>query len=111
MNIESKTQYDIGQSVYLITEEPTSNDWYCDCSKWYVYDTRYDLEQRVIAREIKQIRLSVSKWHDKPISHEVEYSFRDPWAATQTWYRPEDIFLTVEEAQVECDKRNKKKEW
>jgi hypothetical protein len=110
MNIECTTQYDIGQSVYLITEEPSTNDWFCDWSKWYVYNTRYDLEYRAIAREVKQVRLVVYINEGKLITN-VEYSFREPWSTTQTWYKSENIFSTLEEAQVECDRRNKKKEW
>jgi len=97
MIINIETKYSVGDKVFIIAEVSKYNDLYRNETKWVVAE---DTDQ--IAWNPPKVALEISKIviHQYMRRYDIVYKIQD------YVYTEKDMFDTLEDAQIECDKRN-----
>lgn len=126
-----ETKFDLGQSVYIIHEscgnkqvdcKPCSgkggifnDDVYFQCSKCYGSGkvTKHEsFGWRVVYEKAKVGKINIELTHPKYKEYSkrrIHYMVDATGVGSGSLWSEDNIFSTLEEAQQECDKRNKKK--
>ena len=111
------TKYDIGHLLYVINKEGIFEDAVCPSCDGFGYLFTPNTNNKVqctscYASGTKIGKYMSSEWRIKKGLTEVYQihitdrgyiQYENPW---DSYYAEEDVFLTKEEAQAECDKRN-----
>ncbi len=95
VNIEIKTNYNIGEMVYVISEVPVYNNSYSDKTKWIIKTRDWD-NRKITSFEIAE-RIITQRKDGIHILYRINNSL----------YKESDIFKNVNLALEECNRRNK----
>lgn len=95
MLINIQTKYNIDDEIYVITEIPKHNDWYCTEIIWTVETNDFD-RRKFNSFKIETIFV---KQHKDYI--EILYKVNG------CLYSEDKLFINLEDAKLECKNRNK----